>query len=205
MKQIDEEKLQTLWNQYYSIQELADEFQCSTAVIRRVLRKLDIPCDRSTMMHRHFQKHQDELWVDIKRSLDEGLSIHAVSKMYHVAMKTIQKLIEEHQYYYHYERDSVLDHSNISKEILEDMRKQYTVKEIAGMFDVSETVIYRYLKEFELTKSNDRSDIKDEDVLTDWKNGLSITDIAKKYQTSHDTISKRLKKHGITRRNEESK
>ena len=147
-------------------------------------------------------KNQDELWADIKRLLDEGLSMYAISKKCHVAMKTIQKLIEEHQYYYNYERASVLDHSNVSKEILEDMRKQYTVKEIAGMFDVSETVIYRYLKEFGLTKPNDRSDIKDEDVLADWKNGLSIMDIAKKYHTSHDTISKRLKKHGITRRNE---
>ena len=57
--ELDTDIFMQYWNDFMSIQEIADAFSCSTSVVRKKLKSLDIPCDRSTMMSRHYAKIHD--------------------------------------------------------------------------------------------------------------------------------------------------
>ena len=200
---IETEQFMTYWNRQLSIKEMADVFGCSTSVIRKKLKELNIPCNRSAMMSRRYGIMHNALWNDVKQLLDSGLSVDAISKKLPISSESIKKLIEEHNYCYTYTKMNLTLRSDEYKMQLEELLKNHTIKEMSKILGIPERTLSRHLCQFGLTKSSARVDIKDEDVLHFWQQGMSINDIAKKFDCSHGTITKRLKKYGVewTRKN----
>ena len=196
--ELDTDIFMQYWNDFMSIQEIADAFSCSTSVVRKKLKSLDIPCDRSTMMSRHYAKIHADKWSDIKSSFDSGMSMFAVSKQYNVSIESLHMLCERYDYEYSYDKKNPDIVSDEYKSQLIELLRDHTVKEIAEIFGKSEKTISRHMSYFGLTQSAARTDISDDDVLADWNSGMSVMDIAQKYHCAHDTITKRLKKYNIS-------
>lgn len=192
---VDEKKLMKYWDDGLTIQEIADNLNCSTSVIRRILKEHNIDCSRSAMMKRHYS-NRNFGWSDVKSDLDNGLSVQGVVKKYNTSYDFINKMISDNNYKTPSRKDMSI-RSDVYKNELLELMKTHTVKEIANIYGKSEKTISRHLRYFGLTRHTDRLDIKDGNVLSDWNAGMSIMDIARKYKCSHDTIKKRLVKYNI--------
>lgn len=196
--ELDTEMFLKHWGELLSIREMADVFQCSTSVVRKKLKSLDIPCDRSAMMSRYYAKLHDEKWDEIKAKLDDNVSVEILSKEYNIAKESLRCLMKRHEYEYHHDKKDESLRSDGYRQQLVDLLDTHTVREICEILGKSETTVRRHMRNFGLTKSTVRDDVSDTDVLLDWNRGFSIMDIARKYDCSHDTITKRLKKQGVS-------
>ena len=194
---LDENLLLKYWDELFTMQEIADEFGCSTSVVRRLLVKNNKDCSRSAMMARHYAKEHAVLWPDIKKLLDAGESVNSVSKKVNVSAESLKMLIDRYDYTYSYTHVVADLHSDEYKQKLSDLLSNHTVKEMSVLLDIPERTLSRHLKNFGLTKITDRVDISDKDILNEWNNGLSIADIARLHHCSHDTVTKRLSKYNI--------
>ena len=196
---LNQDELLMYWNQYLTIQEIADKFECNGSVVRKALKSLGISCDRSIMMQRHYFRIHQDVWQDVKSLLDDGLSIEAVSKRLPVSRDGIKQMIKDYGYKYNHNSFDEYLRSDEYKSCLEALLREHrSVKEMADILGKSERTVSRHLNFFGLTEAVDRVDILDDDVLKDWNDGMTIVDIARKYSCSHDTITKRLKKYGIS-------
>ena len=196
MVDIDNDKLLQLWDSGMSIADIAVSFGRDPSVIRNRLRKLNIRCDRSSIMARKYKKLLDDRWADVKALLDSGASVHQVTLKLHIAHETVNRLIAEHNYDYCFVASSVAQDKEYGQK-LKELSETHTVSEMSEILGISVWSVYRHLAAFGLTRPTARFDILDQDVLDDWNKGMSINQIAHKYKCTHDTITKRLAKYDI--------
>ena len=80
-------------------------------------------------------------------------------------------------------------------DILELKDLGYRNKDIAQIYNTSNSSICRFVSQFKESPNTIKDDI--DDIINDFINGESITSIARKYHHSEKTISKELKKRNI--------
>ena len=97
---IDDQEVVSLWNDGFTIVEIAKHFSCSHDTITKRLNKYGISCDRASGIMRHFKRTHSDIWEDVKRDIDEGMTVLAVSAKYHIRFESVLSLMHEHKYPY---------------------------------------------------------------------------------------------------------
>lgn len=87
-----------LWNDGFTIVEIASKFDCSHDTITKRLAKMGVSCDRVTGIKKHFARTHAEMWPDIKKDLDAGMSSYAVSRKYRMRYQNVERLMQLNKY-----------------------------------------------------------------------------------------------------------
>lgn len=95
---IDDNDVLKLWNDGFTIVEIAREFDCSHETITKRLMGMGISCDRTTGIKKHFARTHAEMWPDIKKDLDSGMSSYAVSRKYKMRYQNVERLMQLNKY-----------------------------------------------------------------------------------------------------------
>jgi len=87
----------------------------------------------------------------------------------------------------------------ISKEKLIDLRKSYSIKEIALQTGYSTTTLNMILKgeKIENKKSSSMCEKFKNEIILDIQNNIKQIEIARKYNINPDTLSRYIKKHNL--------
>lgn len=95
---IDDSEVLRLWNDGLTIVEIARNFDCSHETITKRLMAMGITCDRVTGIKKHFARTHAEVWPDIKKDLDAGMSSYAVSRKYKMRYQNVERLMQLNKY-----------------------------------------------------------------------------------------------------------
>ena len=95
---IHDNDILSLWNQGFTIIEIADRFDCSHDTITKRLKKYNILCDRVSGIKRHFDRTHEELWSEIKVEFDCKKSFSYICKKYKIRPDCLKRLMSQHDY-----------------------------------------------------------------------------------------------------------
>lgn len=95
---IDDKSVIKMFDDGYTIVEIANHFACSHDTITKRLNKVGITIDRETGIKKHFERTHDMLWTDIKADLDYGYQPNYISKKYKLRVDNVRRLMEKHNY-----------------------------------------------------------------------------------------------------------
>lgn len=95
---IDDNEVLKLWDEGYTIVEIARKFSASHDTITKRLKKQGIACGRTEGINRHFSRVNEERWPNIKADLDMGNRVSFLAAKYHMRPDGISRLMQEHNY-----------------------------------------------------------------------------------------------------------
>ena len=133
---LDPKAIQSLYQDGYTINEIAKRFQVSHGVISRILTKEGITWTRGENVHKHFERKHDELWPNIVTDLDKGIAKVTVASKYGIRIESLKRLTVRHHYQKQFTEDlSELDQAFIDAEKLHGKAKSTRLRYLNAIRD----------------------------------------------------------------------
>ena len=133
---LDPNTIQNLYQDGYTINEIAKHFQVSHGVISRLLTKEGVTWTRGENVHRHFERKHDELWPNIATDLDKGIAKVTVANKYGIRIENLKRLMVRHHYQKQFTDDlSQLDQAFIDAEKLSGKAKSTRLRYLNAIRD----------------------------------------------------------------------
>ena len=133
---LDPTTIQSLYQDGYTINEIAKRFQASHGVISRILAKKGVTWTRGENVHKHFERKHDELWPSIVTDLDKGIAKVTVASKYGIRIENLKRLMVKHHYQKQFTDDlSELDQAFIDAEKLHGKAKSTRLRYLNAIRD----------------------------------------------------------------------
>ena len=96
------ENILALYNNNYSINEIAKRFNVSHSVIANALKRENIQFSREKNIKKHFERTHQALWPSIEQDLNNGHSKVTIAKNYNIRVDSVTRLMARNNYVKHF-------------------------------------------------------------------------------------------------------
>ena len=207
-KEKAKEKILKLYNSKAGTEEIAKALNISLPTIYRYIREL-----REEGKFQGIKKKEERKEKTLEL-YNQGIEVKEIAKRLNVTVETINTYIKEIEEEGRVEKRKTLRKTSKKEEnkekILELYNQGLEIKEIAKRLNISDTTIYKYIKELkeegriQKRKTLAKKDINKEETLELYNSKMKVKEIAKKLNVSVVTIRtyiKELKEEGKVQNN----
>ena len=207
-KEKAKEKILKLYNSKVGTEEIAKALNISLPTMYRYIREL-----REEGKFKGIKKKEERKEKTLEL-YNQGIEVKEIAKRLNVTVETINTYIKELEEEGRVEKRKTLRKTSKKEEnkekILELYNQGLEIKEIAKRLNISDTTIYKYIKELkeegriQKRKTLAKKDINKEETLELYNSKMKVKEIAKKLNVSVVTIRtyiKELKEEGKVQNN----